>query len=110
MGQGALSDVAGSLEVLCRIGIWSAYRYGDESCVQGDAERHELHSHAERGNENHRGVSPVFRTLQGLCITMSAERGDDNRRDRNSVFLLKKYSALAPLSVNQLHQARLNRI
>lgn len=60
------------------------FRYRDESCVQGDAERHERHSRVERW--------------------------DDNRRNRNPVFCVKKYSALALLSVDQLHQTRLNRI
>ncbi len=39
-----------------------------------DAERHELHYHAERGNDNRRSFSPVFRALQDDCVTMSAER------------------------------------
>ncbi len=36
------------------------FRYRNESCVQGDAERNERHSHAERGDDNRRDRNPVF--------------------------------------------------
>ena len=32
--------------------------------LQCDAERHEMHYHAERGNEIYRGFSPIFRLIE----------------------------------------------
>ena len=42
----------------------------DATWMQGDAERHEMHYHAERGNENCLSVSPVFGLYLTKCMPM----------------------------------------